>query len=207
MRPRTPFLLNDSGILIVAAIIMIIMGLMVMWMGTQPLSSGESSSEFMLKDGSYSSWELPGLGFREKVEGELVHHSPADPEKNISLYLLTEDDYQEFMEWLDENPNGNPAGKLDSLDLVHQENRTGNFSFELSTDSEGDLYLVLISNGGTQHFEVTIKNSSRVESGVCFSVSLVLFLIAIFLFRAASQVGRPSGQQVPNYNYYQRPPF
>ncbi len=207
MRPGKPFFFNSSRVLIFAAIIIIFLGLAVMLLGLQPRSSGESASEFRLGDESYACWEFPGFAFNENVKGELVHHSATGPEENVSLYVLIEDDYQEFLEWLAKNPNGSPASKLDSLEHSYLKNETGNFSFTFNTDREGDHYLVVMSNGGTQHFTVTVKHSSRVESGVCFSVCSVLGIIGVLLFKAASHVGRPRDQEGMNHNYSQGPPW
>jgi len=138
--------------------------------------------EMMLGNGSYVLLKLRFPGFDSQVEFS-VDFLETNNEANLSFFVLDEDDRKDLTDLIHGN-NSDIAGFLTELDPIYHENITGEGEYDLTVDVDGEVYLLIINDGGSDEITITTQSSSQLEIGVFIFISLVLLAIGILIVKA-----------------------
>ena len=183
------FPLKGSSYLFLAAIFIVIFGFIVLMLGFLPTSETEEQSEFRMDEGGFSAWQFPDVDFDDEMKVTVDFPSSPRAGDGVSIYAVSDDEYERFMEWVEEGNTTGAIGRIDELDVMYKKSCPANCSFDFTTEEEGDLYLLIVYEGEEeQEFSLTVESSSRIEFGVCFGVFLLLLLIAGLVIRASLQI-------------------
>jgi len=136
----------------------------------------------MLGNGSYVLLKLRFPGFDSQVEFS-VDFLETNNEANLSFFVLDEDDRKDLTDLIHGN-NSDIAGFLTELDPIYHENITGEGEYDLTVDVDGEVYLLIINDGGSDEITITTQSSSQLEIGVFIFISLVLLAIGILIVKA-----------------------
>jgi len=138
--------------------------------------------EMMLGNGSYVLLKLRFPGFDSQVEFS-VDFLETNNEANLSFFVLDEDDRKDLTDLIHGN-NSDIAGFLTELDPIYHENITGEGEYDLTVDVDGEVYLLIINDGGSDEITITTQSSSQLGIGVFIFISLVLLAIGILIVKA-----------------------
>jgi len=183
------FPFKGSSYLFLAAVFIVIFGFIVLALGFVPTKETEEQSEFRMDEGGFSAWQFPDMDFDEEMKVTVDFASSPRNGDGVSIYVVSDDEYDRFMGWVEEGNATGAIKRIDELDFMYKKSCPANCSFDFTTEKDGDLYLLIIHDGDEeQEFRLTVEGSSRIEFGVCFGVFLLLLLIAGLVIRAALQM-------------------
>ena len=175
--------------LILSAVLIVVLGLGVLMMGLTPTSETEERSEFRMDEGGLSAWQFPEVDFDAEMSITVDFDTAPRKEDSVAFYVVDEDEYDRFREWVEEENVTEAMKRIEDLEFIYETDCSADCSFDLRTEQDGDLYIIVMNNGEEQQeFTITVKSTSGIEFGVCCGVFLLLVLIAGLVIRASLRI-------------------
>jgi len=185
---------KGPGIVTLTGILIILIGMGALVPGFAPSASQDDTTEMKLDGGGNTMHDIPdvvyGTSFSISVE-----FKDTDPgQRDVTLYLLDEEDHEDIMAWIEENGH---LGSRDvnillkeygNSDVLHTEHITGDDTFDVTTEYEGDMFLLIQNNGSEQAMEIEWESSQGTTMGVCFLVFLILGLVGVLVMKASRDI-------------------
>ena len=192
------FPFSGTGIVILAALIIFLCGLLVLGMGFMAATGGEDSYESSMGDGNFTVTQLQEPAFGDKISVDLVFSTPPQPGNTASLYFVNKESYDRFMDWVREEGDQVAAEKIHELEFIYQQNCSENCDFAFTAEDTGEFYLIMVNHGEEQELRVRVKREGRSDLGVCFVLFLMMAGFGVLMMKAGLRLK----QRPQVYNYH-----
>jgi len=182
------FFMKGKWVVILSAVFIVLFGTGLLVPALSPSSSNDEITEIKLEEGGYVIREYPDVVFGMEISYSVTMKSGDDENIRISFYFLDEDNYEELMEWLEEENGTAFTEKLDDLEFLHTEHCSEEQDFQVTLDYDGDVHLLILNRGSVQEISVKQRSKETYPFGVCFLSFVIMSGIGVLMMRATRDI-------------------